>query len=202
LPEKEAGKGPNLFNCGALSCTPISDEEFSRGVQPIFNMCGSKIYEARLEGSKMLCDLFQQGPSQLQLPPVARACIESVEKLLCDGFDDIKQHSVMAASLLSEIYCFKSELIRSEVLMKVVVNMVVENSAPHVSYETISTRRECAKILITLALSDAQGVMDSITRIFGCPLLESEWYNKVNVLDDKRLKSQSLKVVEHLRTVA
>lgn len=185
-----------LFNFGSLSCSMISDEDYLKGLQPVFRMASAANYEARLESAKMLCDLFQQRQTQLQNDLVREACIRSVENLVHDGFADVQQFAIMAMSLMAEVdQNYKMDLIKSSALL-VVVKMVVDNpNPPTLNFETIQTRRECAKILMTLA-SDNNGpaLKSSIIEKAGMgTTFLQEWMNQVRTLTDYRLKMQTAK---------
>lgn len=200
IPSNDSNKPQMLCNFGSLSCSPITDDEYYRGLMPIFRMAEATNYEARLEAAKMLCDLFQQNQSQLQLPEVMQACVRSLEALVKDGFEDIKQHAIMAMSVLSDLQCYKSDLITSSSLA-VVVSLVTENPEPNLSYETIQIRRECAKILITLAQFNAAGVVESISRLHGATFLP-HWFDQVQQLEDVRLRSHSEKAINILNKIS
>mmetsp|Transcript_23830 Transcript_23830/g.32644 ORF Transcript_23830/g.32644 Transcript_23830/m.32644 type:complete len:411 (-) Transcript_23830:1583-2815(-) len=200
IPSIETAKPQILCNFGSLSCSPITDDEYYQGLQPIFRMAQATNYEARLEAAKMLCDLFQQNQSQLQLPEVMQACVQSLEGLVQDNFPDIKQHAIMAMSILSDLQCYKSDLITSSSLA-VVVSLVTENPEPNLSYETIQIRRECAKILITLAQFNAAGVVESINRLRGATFLP-HWFSAVQQLEDVRLRSHSEKALNILTRIS
>lgn len=96
------------------------------------------------------------------------------------------------------------DLIKSSALL-VVVKMVVENpNPPTLNFETIQTRRECAKILMTLA-SDNNGpaLKSSIIEKagMGTSYLQ-DWMNQVRTLTDYRLKMQTAKAFPEMMTLA
>eukprot|EP01036_Dinobryon_divergens_P033254 gene33254-42998_t len=194
--KKEVTSQPTLYNFGSLTCRPISDEDFLKGLQPVFRMAKATNYEARLESAKMLCDLFQHKQSQLQNMDVRKACIESVELLIHDIFPDVQEFAVMAMSLMAEVdHSYKMELMRSSALL-VIVKMVVDNpKSPSLNYETIQTRRECAKILVTLAAeSNYHLLKESIIEQAGMDeKFLQNWLNQVHTIEDYRLRHQTEK---------
>jgi len=185
-----------LFNFGSLSCSMISDEDYLKGLQPVFRMAAAANFEARLEAAKMLCDLFQQRQTQLQNDKVREACIKCVDTLVHDGFPDVQQFAIMAMSLMAEVdQHYKMDLIKCSALL-LVVKKVVDNPNPTLNFETIQTRRECAKILMTLA-SDNNGPALKASIIekagMGGTAFLQDWMNQVRTLTDYRLKTQTAK---------
>ena len=70
--------------------------------------------EARLESAKMLCDLFVQNKSQLQLEECKRCCVRSLESLITDPFDDVRQHAIMALANLADIPGYEVSLLSDD----------------------------------------------------------------------------------------
>jgi len=97
-------------------------------------------------------------------------------------------------------FLLQSDLITSSSLA-VVVSLVTENPEPNLSYETIQIRRECAKILITLAQFNAAGVVESISRLHGATFLP-HWFDQVQHLEDVRLRSHSEKAINILNKIS
>ena len=187
---------PILCNFGSINTSPISDEAYFKGLQAIFRMAKAVNYEARLESAKMLCDLFQQKQTQLQNNDVRIACIECIELLIHDDFADIQQFAVMAMSLMAEVdHSYKMDLMRSSALL-LVVKMVVDNpKSPELNFETIQTRRECAKILVTLAADNNYHLLkENIIEQAGMdPNFLQDWMTQVHTIEDYRLRHQTEK---------
>ena len=192
LQQQQQQQSPHVFNFGTLACRPLSDEEFLNGLQPVFRMSKASNFEARLESAKMFCDLFQYKQSQLQSTDIRTACVASVELLIKDIFPEIQEIAVMAMSLMAEVDDnYRMEWMRSSALL-VVTKMVVETpKSPSLNYETIQVRRECAKILVTLAAeSNAHLLKECIVeqaemeddRFF------EKWMVQVQSIKDSRLR--------------
>lgn len=196
IPLKEVTAQPSLCNFGSLSCRPISDEDFSKGLQPVFRMAKAPNYEARLESAKMLCDLFQHKQSQLQNDDIRKACIECIELLIHDVFPDVQEFAVMAMSLMAEVdHSYKMDLMHSSALL-VIVKMVVDSpKSPSLNYETIQTRRECAKILVTLAAENNYHMLkENIIQQAGMDAtFLQNWMSQVHTIEDYRLRHQTEK---------
>lgn len=143
----------------------VSDELFLEGLRPIFVMADAPNIEARLESAKMLCDLFVLSKSQLQLEQCKRSCVSSLERLLQDPFDDVKQHAIMALANLADIPGYEIELIRSHSILSIVVGLIDEDDSVSQSnqFETIQMRRECARILSSLTRHFATAVSTKVT---------------------------------------
>lgn len=192
IPGKSEGALQQPYNFGSLPCCPISDEDFWKGLQPVFRMARATNYEARLESAKMLCDLFQHKQPQLQNMDVMKACIESAELLIHDRFPEVQDFAVIAMSLMAEVDdSYKMEWMHSSALFAVVKMVVETPKSPSLNYEMIQTRRECAKILVTLAAeSNAQLLKESIIQQAG---MDEEtfldyWQKQVQTIEDQRLR--------------
>jgi hypothetical protein len=147
------------FNCSSLPGTQ-SKEQFLHAVRCIFNMATAEYFDSRLEATKMLCDLLSQPHNQhLQIPEFASACVEHLEALLVDDFDDVRQFAIIAFTSLKDIPGYKVKLVKSRAL-PLIFSMV--EYVPEPMYETIQVRRECACFLAALAQFDARAVIDNL----------------------------------------
>jgi len=190
---KKAEKPVNHLQFTPLDHPSVSDDKFLVGLQPIFIMADAPNIEARLESAKMLCDLFVQNKSQLQLEQCKRSCVRSLETLLADPFDDVKQHAIMALANLADIPGYEMELIQSSIL-SVVWSLIDEDDADAVNqFETIQMRRECARIVSSLTRHFATSVLEYIS-------LE-ELKARMPFIKDVRLLGHLKKATENLQKI-
>ncbi len=108
LPKLSRGGGglaplplPNL--CAGAAPGVVTEEQFLTGVKPLFAMATDQFYEPRLEASKMLCDLATKEKKFLELKECHELCLKSLDALLLDDFDDVKQFAVMAFASFAEL---------------------------------------------------------------------------------------------------
>lgn len=97
-----------------LNGASISEDQFLKGVQPIFNMCQEVFYEARLEGTKMLCDLAEHESHYLQHEECKKNVVVCLSKLISDDFECVRQHAIIAFAKFSEMrsYAVSALLLR------------------------------------------------------------------------------------------
>jgi len=188
---KKVEKPVNHLQFTPLDHPPVSDEQFFKGIQPIFVMADAPNIEARLESAKMLCDLFVQNKSQLQLEQCKQSCVRSLETLLADPFDDVRQHAIMALANLADIPGYEMELIQSSIL-SVVLSLIDEDEVDTGNqFETIQMRRECGRIVSSLTRHFATSVLEYIS-------LE-ELKAKMSFVKDVRLHGHLKKATENLQ---
>jgi len=198
IPETVPQKQQPLLNFGTLSCSPITDEEYLQGLQPIFRMAFAQNYEARVEAAKMLCDLFHQKQTQLQVPEVVAACVKSVEKLLDDGeFPDVRQFAIMAlSSMIDVVDEYKTAAIQSDRILSVVMKTVVDQpKLPTMNFDTIQIRRECGKVLGSLALYNVNELTSRIIKLVDL----NGWKSELEKVEDKKLILQRDRFLSELR---
>jgi len=174
-----------------LPSNKVTAEQFLSGVQPIFNMADEPFFESRLEAAKMLCDLaLHPERSLLQLPECRSGCLRSLEKLVAEDeqFDYVKQHAMCAFSSLVEVPGYSETMCKSKSLSCLLAQ--IENPREP-AYETIQSRRECARTMAALAKHDAATVVQTLVRedspVFQC-------LSKVDGLADARLRAQATRM--------
>lgn len=129
--------------------------------KPIFALCRSEdSREARLEGVKLfykiLCRMREANEPGLSEENFRKICIEHVERLMCDECDDVNQHAYFLFGYLSQIECYKSALIKSELLPSILDKV---DYVPEPYYDSIHIRRVCASILATLSQYDSEALV-------------------------------------------
>lgn len=184
-------KPANPFFFEPLPSTKITSEQFLNGVQPIFVMSSEPFFESRLEAAKMLCDLAKHPEhSMLQLEQCRKSSISCLEKLVDDQFELVKQFAMCALSEFIEVPGYPEDMLKSSVL-RVLLDYVQTHQEP--AYETIQARRECARVLSTLAKHNASALksaLDSSDLQVFC--------NGVDMIADEKLKKMAAVVRERV----
>jgi len=159
LNTKEEGLSSLVFSSLPVAKV-LSKEQFLHSVRCIFNMATAKYVDSRVEATKMLCDLLSQPHNQyLQLPEFSTACVNHLEALIVDDFDDVRQFAIIAFASLKDIPGYQEKLVRSKAL-PLIFSMV--EFVPEPMYETIQVRRECARLLAALAQFEPRAVMENL----------------------------------------
>lgn len=81
---------------GNLGLSPLNAEQFCEGLAPVFAMIRDRYYESRLEAAKMLCDALSPLPSMQLLKLALDTLLDSLQSLLTDPYEQIRQFGVMA----------------------------------------------------------------------------------------------------------
>lgn len=150
----------NTFFFEPLPSTKITPEKFLDGVNPIFVMSSEPFFESRLEAAKMLCDLAKHPDrGMLQLEECRKKCVGSLQKLVEDDFELVKQHAMCAFSEFVEVPGYPEEMLKSTAL-RVLLSYMHTESLP--LYETIQARRECARVLSVLAKHNVAALRTSL----------------------------------------
>lgn len=180
-----------------LPAPPLTETQFLHAVAPFFAMSKCEFFETRLEAVKMLCDLLGRHSEHLNSPVFVQGCVQSLEALVIDDFEDVRQHAIIAFNLLvkSPYPSFRLALVRSTAL-PMLLSMV--DRPPEPAYETLQVRREAAHVLATLAKFDAAGVLATLQEGGGGGVLE--WAKRVPDLQscDQALYQSAFLAKEHL----
>lgn len=182
---------------GRLPANPVTPASFLTGITPIFNMAKESYFEPRLEASKMLCDLAQhREPALLQLVECRDQVIHSLESMVDDSFDAVKQHSMCALAAFVQTPGYAESLVSKSNTLRVLFQAVVTTPSEP-AYETIQSRRECARVLCAVAKCDAVAVMTAL-RLGGVNINELS-PQRIEAVVDARLKMLSANLFELFR---
>jgi len=144
-----------------LSQITGQEKDMLKVFEPVFALCQS-LYsrEARLEGVKMfynvLCKIRATDERGLSEPDFMKSCIARVESLIFDECEDISQHAILLFGFLSQIECYRSALIQSNVVP--FLFQFVE-FVPEPFYDSIHVRRACASTIATLSQHDSKALV-------------------------------------------
>lgn len=186
----------NQFEASPLPVARLTESQFQQAVSPIFKMTMSPYFDARLEASKMLCDLIMHNHEHLQVKDFVTTCLAHLEVLLVDYFDDVRQHAIVAFASLVNIPCYQAEMVRSTALP--LIFSMIENVV-EARFDSIQVRRESASVLAALSRYDPQGVVDNIE---GGGMMVQEWANRVEQLKcDPALYSSAIEIKENLSKI-
>ena len=170
-------------------CQPVTDEQFLTGIKSIFTMANEQCMEPRCEGVKMLCELASHETDLLRLEPCVSQVMCSLEMLVADEMDEVKQFAIMATSNFvnpEDLPVYKAKLVACGALLGELLNYSVDAPAP--VYDSIQARRECAHILSVLSEHDAVGTLASLQRSVGATRVR-QWLDSTVFVRDVRLKN-------------
>jgi len=185
----------NLF-FDRLPTSNLTPAAFMAGVMPIFNMVKEPFFEARLEASKMLCDLANhREQSLLQLVECRDQVIFSLEQLVDDIFDAVKQHAMCALAAFVQIPGYAESMVGKSNALRVLFTAVDNPTEP--AYESIQSRRECARVLCALAKCDHNAVVSALRHV-GTNISELNM-QRVESIVDARLKMLANTLFDRLR---
>lgn len=159
-----AGPPPMLLKraieSGAVPKLPaVSEEQFLKGVNPVFSMAEDDFFEPRLSAAKSLCDMAKRDIKLLSLPECQNKVIHAVNALLKDEFEEIRQFAVIAcarfAGLSADYKIAMSKMNGVHVLMNTILEAPVNEQ---VGYETAHMRRRACVALSEMIVEDAEGI--------------------------------------------
>lgn len=182
-----------------LSCLPaakLSESQFLQAVTPIFNMAKSEYFDSRLEASKIICDLLAHHHDHLQHAEFITACVASLEVLILDDIQDVREHAILAFASIVNIPGYQALMVQSCAL-PAIFNMMESMAEP--KFDTIQVRRESAAIVAALSRYDAQSVLNNIDRD---RMMVLEWTSKLELLKcDTTLYNYAVEVKKNLLEV-
>jgi len=159
-------------------------------------MVKEPFFEARLEASKMLCDLaLHRDQSMLQLVECRDQVIHSLEQLVDDTFDSVKQHAICAMAAFVLIPGYAESLVSKSNSLRVMFQ-AIKNPADS-AYESIQSRRECGRVMCALVTCDSAAVISTL-RHSGTNINELN-AQRIEKIEDVRLKLLANTLFERLR---
>jgi hypothetical protein len=163
-----------------------TDEEISISLRCVNAMALEPSDSAKLEASRILCDLADDQCMRSQMD--AAGCIEILAGLLFSENAAAKEHTVLALAQLSECRECASTIIKAEVLPSL-IELVCDGT-----YSTAKMRREAARLVANLAETCASDTAASIGRA-----AVYSWIESTASLSDPRMKTRCLKASGRLQ---
>lgn len=182
---------PPLMMMGGVNPTNlVTEEQFLKGIRPIYSMATDGLFEPRLEASKMLCDLALKEKKFLENKECFELCMKSLEKLLNDDFEDVKQFAVMAFALFAEIPFYQERL--SSFVLDGLIQLI--NNCPRElpAYYSAQMRRKSAQGLSFLAKSNPMKIMEQLKNM-GYQT-ERDWLDHCATVFDKKTREFALQI--------
>lgn len=97
----ESGKVPKI--------PPVTEEQFLKGVMPIFRMVSDHFFEVRLNTAKAICNMVNHSDNMLTLQICQENVVHALNSLIADEFE-IKRFAIYAFSLFSTKPAYKNSL--------------------------------------------------------------------------------------------
>mmetsp|Transcript_4438 Transcript_4438/g.4854 ORF Transcript_4438/g.4854 Transcript_4438/m.4854 type:complete len:425 (+) Transcript_4438:157-1431(+) len=167
----------------------ISEEQFLSGLKPIQSMSSDQFYEPRLEASKMLCDLATKEKKFLELKECHELCLKSLDALLLDDFDDVKQFAVMAFASFAEFPLYQKSFLELRALESLV--HLINNCPREIpSYHSAQMRRKAAIGLSLLARAHPNEMREVLVDM-GYET-EQAWLDHCGTILDKRTREAAM----------
>lgn len=181
---------PSAFKYSSQSLPAPSNEEFLQGAAPMLKMASDECFDVRLEAAKMMCDISTKSTTYLELPEFRIMCLNILEQLIQDPFDDVRQHAVMALAAFAELVTYQDAILVTESMVLPVLFGTIDNVSDHAtnSWRTVKVRRTAASIVLMLCIRNASAVSDQLQRVYGIDIMA--WRSElVPALLDSKTKS-------------
>jgi hypothetical protein len=88
---------------------PVTEEQFLKGIMPIFRMASDQFFESRLNASMSLCNMAKRDTKMLTLQECQENVNYALNALIADDFE-IRRFAIYAFSLFSTIPAYKINL--------------------------------------------------------------------------------------------
>lgn len=181
---------PSAFKYSTQSLPAPSNEEFLQGAAPMLKMASDECFDVRLEAAKMMCDISTKSATYLELPEFRTMCLNILEQLIQDPFDDVRQHAVMALAAFVELASYQDAILGTESMVLPVLFGTIDNVLNHAtnSWRTVKVRRTAASVVLMLCSRNAAAVSDQLQRVYGIDI--AAWRaDLVPALLDSKTKS-------------
>jgi hypothetical protein len=177
-------------SASSSSASSVTEEQFLKGIQPLLQMSKETFFETRLEASKMLCDLSTKERNFLELPTCINLCCSSLELLLKDEFEDVKQFAVLALTAFAEFSSFyRSHILSSfgKSSLQEIVSLIRNVEVGSSTYATAQMRRK-ASYLLSLLIKEFPKQISEELKEYGYDNKDS-WLFHVDSLTDHRMRN-------------
>ena len=179
------------------STTPValSNEQFLAGIQSIFIMAQDHFFEPKLEAAKMLCELAKRSKCYLELPECVEKCVNVLEKLIKDDFDDIRNFAILAFADFSELQVYQEKFCERQ-LLSAILSLVDNCPLDSLSFDCAHLRRRAAASIAAISSNYPEAAMEALCQSGFSN--EEEWLAHTNKLQDGRTRSLSLQIAQCL----
>jgi hypothetical protein len=181
-----------------VSVYSVSDEEFLNGVCPLFKMTEDCL-ELRIQSVKMLCDIATKEARYLELPAFRLQALQALNALVVDESDDVRQHAVMAISVLVDLPTYKEAFIQSTNILPALFSLVENCPDQAHAYETAQVRRTAAAVLAVLSRTHPYSVLSELHEQ-QCDV--TAWMQRAGGLVDGPTRASAAVVKDYLSEVS
>lgn len=211
---------PSSFSSNQLLYSPspqtkMTASHFLSSLDPICKMAvDSPFYEAKMEGTKMLCDLTTHDHALLGEPDCTEKIMMAIEKLILhSGFTAVKEQAIIALARYVDIPGYARRILQcsSGVLSKL-MSYIGNPVDDEYAFDTAQLRRECAR---TIALLCVNGDVWSFLRRLDSssssndkgssskekPFNVKKWLSSVEGIKDERTKMHAMRIRDALLRV-
>lgn len=148
-----------------LKTPPYSggEKDMSKAFNCVFSLCDSVYFDTRVQGVKMFYKLFCQmrtaNEEGLLQDNFIKTCVQRVERLIRDEFEDVTQHAIFLFKFLCDIPEYQFALVDSKAL-STLFQKVSYVSEPF--YDSIHVRRACASIIYILSQGHSKTLVKNL----------------------------------------
>lgn len=199
----------------------MTASHFLSSLDPICKMAvDSPFYEAKMEGTKMLCDLTTHDHALLGEPDCTEKIMMTLEKLILhSGFTAVKEQAIIALARYVDIPGYARRILQCSsgvlsTLMSYIGNPVDDDYA----FDTAQLRRECARTVALLCVNgDVWSLIRRLDSNFTAddkgnnkgstvgskekPFNVKKWLSTVEGIKDERTKMHATRVRDALLRV-
>ena len=165
------------------ACEPPDEAELFQQLQPVLRMVGENTIDAKIEASKILCELAQN--ELMQNPLCESECLKALVELASTTSPEVARlHAVVAVGHLSLSMACQQSLIDSGIL-PVLLSIASDNSCGD-KFDSRELRREAARIIANISARFGAEVVVAIGK-----QAMSSWVTAADDIADEKLRLQT-----------
>lgn len=136
---------------------PPTASQVQSGLQTVLNMARNELLDARVEASKMLCDLCTNKPATLLSEEGVQSIVLEVLRSLMDSenLDDARHFAVQTMWQLAQQQVYLTSFLHDEVLSTALLGFVRNASNYVMAYQSAAVRRRAAEVVVRMAHADS-----------------------------------------------
>jgi len=133
-------------------------ETFFQHAHPAFQMAQDQLYEPRLEGLKMLCDLCNKDTVLLSYPPFLQHLVSTLVRAMHDPFEDVRELAIVTIECYSRCVaaCRGAFLDSQTILENLIASLEMPSEEEY--YLKIHAVRRAVEALVLMANDNSRSV--------------------------------------------
>ena len=172
---------------------PLSITDLSAALQPLLRMATEKSIDAKVESSKIICDLAHN--EAMQQPLCESGCLRVLGELIASTApDQARRHAVLAIAHLSASMACQEAFIDSGV---VPVLLNISGDSSNDKYDRREMKREAARAIANISVRFGEVLITTLGQD-----TVSSWLKATECTTDERLKLHVKRARDHFPAIA